>query len=149
MRHVLEREQLVRRPRSQVFAFFADAANLEALTPPFLRFQILTTRPITMQAGTLIDYRIRLFGLGLRWQTLIESFEPEDRFVDIQLRGPYRCWRHEHEFLTVPEGTLIKDRVTYEMPLGWLGEIGRALLVNRALDKIFDFRRQAIARLDR
>ena len=149
MGHVLEREQLVRRTRSEVFAFFADAANLEALTPPFLRFQIVTPRPITMQTGTLIEYKIRLFGVSLRWQTLIESFEPECRFVDIQLRGPYRSWRHEHEFVTVPEGTLIKDRVTYEMPLGWLGEMGRTLLVKRTLDKIFDFRRQAIAHLEK
>jgi len=149
MGHVLERKQLVRRPRSEVFAFFADAANLEALTPPFLGFQTLTPPPISMHAGTLIEYKIRLFGVGLRWQTLIESFEPDHRFVDVQLRGPYRSWRHEHEFVTVSEGTLIKDRVTYEMPLGWLGEIGLVLLVNRTLDKIFEFRRHAIARLEK
>ncbi len=147
MGHILEREQLIHRPLAQVFAFFANAANLEALTPPFLHFHILTPLPIEMSAGTLIDYEIRLLGLGLQWQTLIESFEPDHRFVDVQKRGPYRSWRHEHDFVAVPEGTLVRDRVTYEMPLGIVGEIGRALVVNRTLDKIFDFRRQAMARM--
>lgn len=143
--HVLQREQLVRRPIAEVFAFFADAHNLEALTPPFLRFRILTQPPIAMRAGTRIDYQIRLVGIPLRWETLIESFEPGRRFVDVQLSGPYKSWRHEHEFVEVPDGTLIKDRVTYEMPLGIVGELGRALMVRRTLDRIFDFRRQVVA----
>ena len=95
MRRVLEREQFVARPRSEVFAFFADAANLERLTPRSLHFEIGTTLPIDMRRGTLIDYRIALFGIRLRWRTLIEAFEPETRFVDVQLQGPYRVWRQD------------------------------------------------------
>jgi ligand-binding SRPBCC domain-containing protein len=147
VRHLLQREQLVRRPLADVFAFFADARNLEVLTPPFLRFRILTQPPIAMRAGTLIDYQIRLVGISMRWKTLIESFEPGHRFVDVQLSGPYKAWRHEHEFVAVPDGTLVKDRVMYEMPLGLVGELGRAVVVKRTLGRIFDYRSQAIAKV--
>ena len=144
MRHVLECEQVVSRPRSEVFAFFADAANLERLTPRSLRFKIKSALPIDMHAGTLIDYEIALFGIGFGWRTLIETFVPETQFVDVQLRGPYRHWRHSHEFLETPGGTLVRDRVEYEVPLGPLGELARILFVDRQLRTIFDFRREAI-----
>jgi ligand-binding SRPBCC domain-containing protein len=144
MKHLLEREQLVSRPRSEVFAFFSDAANLERLTPSSLRFEIKTALPVDMRAGTLIDYNIVLFGVSLQWRTLIETFEPGTRFVDVQLKGPYRQWRHTHEFIDAPGGTLVRDRVEYEMPLGALGDLVRALFVERQLASIFDFRRQTI-----
>jgi ligand-binding SRPBCC domain-containing protein len=144
--HILERTQLVPRPRGEVFAFFADAHNLEALTPPRLRFRILTPAPIDMRPGALIDYRLSLFGVPFRWRTLIEAFEPEVRFVDVQLAGPYRRWRHEHTFEEAPGGTLVRDRVEYALPLGPLGELARRVLVRRQLDAIFDHRREAIAR---
>jgi len=144
MRHVLEREQFVSRPRSEVFAFFSDAANLERLTPSSLRFEIKSTRPIDMRAGALIDYKISLFGIGLQWRTLIEVFEPETRFVDVQLKGPYRLWRHTHEFVDAPGGTIVRDHVEYEVPLGPLGDMVRALFVERQLASIFDFRRKTI-----
>ena len=144
MNHVLEREQLVPRPRSEVFAFFADAANLERLTPASLRFEIKSAVPIEMRAGALIDYEIALFGVKLRWRTLIEVFEPETRFVDVQLKGPYRRWRHTHEFVDAPGGTLVRDRVEYEMPFGPLGDLVRVLFVERQLASIFDFRRQRV-----
>ena len=143
-RHIFEREQFVPRPRTEVFGFFANAANLERLTPSALQFQIVTRLPIEMKIGTLIDYRLRLFGVPFRWRTLIEAFEPEDRFVDRQLRGPYRFWRHEHTFLDAPGGTLVKDRVEYEMPFGVLGAVARSMMVERTLDDIFDFRRQTV-----
>jgi ligand-binding SRPBCC domain-containing protein len=142
--HQLERSQLVPRPRREVFAFFADAGNLERLTPSFLSFQILTPAPIEMRPGTLIDYRLSLFGLAFRWRTRIEVFEPGVRFVDVQLRGPYRRWHHTHTFADAPGGTLIGDRVEYELPLGPLGEVARALLVGRQLDTIFEHRRAVI-----
>ncbi len=144
---VLERTQLVPRPREEVFAFFEDAANLERITPPALRFRIVTPEPIAMGQGTLIDYRLRLFGLPLRWRTLIERYEPPLRFVDLQLSGPYRLWRHLHEFEAVPGGTLMHDRVEYALPFGPLGRAAHAVAVRRTLAHIFDHRRDVIARL--
>ncbi len=147
MRHVLEREQFVPKPRSELFAFFANAANLEQLTPSSLRFKIKTPLPIEMRAGALIDYNISLFGIGLRWRSLIESFEPETRFVDVQLKGPYRWWRHTHEFSDAPGGTIVRDRVEYEVPFGLVGELARAVFVDRQLAAIFAFRRECIAKM--
>ncbi|HQY65548.1 MAG: SRPBCC family protein [Myxococcales bacterium] len=146
MRGVLERTQRIERPREEVFAFFEDASNLERLTPPFLRFAILTKPPVHMAEGTLIDYRIALFGVPLRWQTRIEQYTPPERFVDAQLRGPYRAWRHTHELTCDgPDATWMRDRVDYELPMGPLGTLAHALFVRRTLARIFDFRRDAIA----
>jgi ligand-binding SRPBCC domain-containing protein len=145
VKHVLEREQLIPYPRSKVFAFFSEAGNLERLTPPSLHFEILTPLPIAMHEGSLIEYRIALFFIPFGWQTIIESYEPEIRFVDRQLRGPYSFWHHTHEFEEVKGGTLMRDRVLYEVPLGPIGEVARALFVDRQLKAIFDFRQRAVA----
>lgn len=142
--HVLERKQVIPRRRSEVFAFFADARNLERLTPPFLRFQILTPGEVEVKPGTLIDYRLHLYGLPMKWRTEIERFEPEERFVDVQLKGPYALWRHTHEFRDVPGGTEVSDHVEYALPLGPLGSIAHALLVRRSLKRIFDFRQRVL-----
>jgi ligand-binding SRPBCC domain-containing protein len=147
VRHRLEREQLVRRPRSEVFAFFADAANLERLTPEALSFKIMTESPIEMRAGTIIEYELALFRIPFRWRSLIETFEPESRFVDVQLDGPYRHWRHTHEFTDAPGGTVVRDTVEYEVPFGPAGEVVRALFVARQLRAVFDFRRRTIERI--
>jgi ligand-binding SRPBCC domain-containing protein len=144
MRYVLTCEQVVPRPRSEVFAFFADAANLERLTPPALKFSILTPLPIAMRPGAIIDYRLSLFGVPFKWRTVIEVFEPESRFVDVQASGPYALWRHLHEFTEVPGGTLIRDHVDYELPFGPLGEAVHALFVRRQLEAIFAYRRRVI-----
>ena len=144
MKHHFEQEQLVRRSRSEVFAFFADAANLERITPDSLRFEIRSPQPIAMRTGATIHYQLSLFGLRFRWCTLIESFEPESGFVDVQTKGPYRSWRHTHTFSDAPGGTLVRDRVEYEVPLGPLGELANRLFVARQLRRIFDFRRTAI-----
>ena len=146
-RHLLDRTQHVPRPRSEVFAFFSDAHNLEAITPGFLRFRVATPGPIPMGPGTVIDYRLSLFGVPFGWRSLIEVYEPGERFVDVQVRGPYRTWRHLHEFADAPGGTLVRDRVEYELPLGPLGEAARALFVRRALERIFDHRARVIAAL--
>jgi ligand-binding SRPBCC domain-containing protein len=143
--HRLERVQLIPSPPSAVFAFFSDATNLERITPGFLHFRIVSPRPIRMAAGTLIDYELRLYGLPLRWRTRISSFEPESSFSDLQLRGPYRRWLHRHEFRGAPGGTEMRDVVEYELPLGALGRLAHAVLVRRALERIFDHRREAIA----
>ena len=145
MIHVLERDQLIPRERDDVFAFFSDAFNLEAITPAWLGFRVLTPRPIGMTAGTFIEYRLRLHGLRVDWLTRIEIWEPGRRFVDAQARGPYRLWRHTHLFEDHPEGTLVRDSVSYEIPLGPLGELARRLFVRRDLDRIFKYRRLAVA----
>lgn len=144
---LLERTQTIARPREEVFAFFADAHNLEAITPPWLHFGVRTPRPIAMDAGTLIAYRMRLHGLPVRWLTRIEEWEPDVRFVDRQLRGPYSLWHHTHTFEDVPAGTLMHDRVRYALPLGPLGDVAHNAFVGADLAKIFDFRRAAVAAL--
>lgn len=145
--HVLEREQLFPRERTEVFAFFGDAHNLEAITPPWLRFGVQTPRPIAMAPGTLIAYRMRLHGVPVRWLTRIDEWVPAERFVDRQLRGPYSLWHHTHTFEDTAGGTLMRDRVRYALPLGPLGELARRILVDRDLERIFDFRRAAVAAL--
>jgi hypothetical protein len=137
----------VERPLREVFAFFADAANLEAITPAFLRFRILTPLPIDMRAGARIEYALSLFGVPLRWQTRITEWEPDVRFVDEQESGPYSVWRHTHEFEADGGATIVKDIVEYREPLGPLGQVAHALFVTRALARIFDHRREAISRL--
>ncbi len=144
MKHVFEQEQLVRRTRREVFAFFADAANLERITPATLHFEIRSPQPIAMRAGTIIDYQLSLFGLNFHWRTLIESFDPESGFVDVQTKGPYRSWRHSHDFSDAPGGTVVRDRVEYEVPFGPVGEIVHRLFIARQIRRIFDFRRTAI-----
>jgi len=143
----LERVQLIRRPRDEVFAFFADAGNLEAITPDFLQFKILTPRPIEMRSGTLIDYRLKLAGIPFNWQTRIETFDPPYSFSDLQAKGPYRRWHHWHEFYDVPQGTIAVDRVEYELPWGPLGRLARWLFVERNLEQIFEHRRQRLREL--
>jgi hypothetical protein len=145
--HVLERSQLVPRPRAEVFAFFSDARNLEAITPDFLRFEILPPVPSEVRAGTLIDYRLSLFGVPLRWRTRIEEWEPGRRFVDLQLRGPYALWHHTHLFEDAEGGTRMTDRVRYRLPLGPLGEAAHPVFVRRTLERIFDHRRDRVAAL--
>ncbi|HEY1065408.1 MAG TPA: SRPBCC family protein [Pirellulales bacterium] len=142
--HRIESEQFVARPRDEVFPFFADAANLEALTPPFLGFQILTPAPIAMQAGALIDYRIRLHGVPITWRTEITVWEPPYRFVDEQRRGPYQLWRHEHLFEEVNGGTRIIDRVDYRVPGWFLAGLINRFYVQGDLQKIFAYRRTQI-----
>ncbi len=145
--HLLERETIVGAPLDDVFPFFADAKNLERLTPPELRFRIVGDAPTDVRAGTLIDYRLKLHGIPFQWQTLIESFEPGVAFVDLQLRGPYKLWRHTHRFEALGERTRMFDRVQYEVPFGPLGAIARALFVARQVEKIFDYRESAITTL--
>lgn len=140
--------QAVPRPIEEVFEFFADPCNLQRLTPAFLHFHFLREPPPRMQAGTRLDYRVRLYGVPLRWVTFIDEFESPYRFIDSQMRGPYTSWRHTHVFEAVSKNaTLIRDLIEYRMPLGLLGEIAHKLLVARILQRIFDFRTTEIRRL--
>jgi ligand-binding SRPBCC domain-containing protein len=144
--HRLERTQRIERPLPEVFAFFADAANLEAITPNFLRFRMVTRPPIEMRVGARIDYEISLLGVPMRWRTLITAWEPGVRFVDEQESGPYALWRHTHSFEAQGNATLMRDVVEYREPLGPLGGIAHALFVARTLERIFDFRQGATER---
>ena len=145
---VLSREQLVPGAPEEVFPFFADAANLEAITPPWLGFRVVSPRAAEMRVGTLIEYELRLHRVPVSWLTRIEEWEPGRRFVDVQLHGPYKLWHHTHEF--GPDGaggTLMRDSVRYALPLGPLGEAARRLFVARDLEAIFDYRRERVAEL--
>jgi ligand-binding SRPBCC domain-containing protein len=125
-----------------VFGFFSDANRLELLTPGWLKFQVLTPGPIRIGQGAVIDYRLRLHGIPIRWQSRISVWEPPVRFVDEQVRGPYTFWRHEHRFEEKQGGTLCHDRVEYGVPGG---RIVNALFVRPDLAKVFAFRQQQLA----
>jgi ligand-binding SRPBCC domain-containing protein len=142
---LLEREQWVPRPRDEVFAFFADAGNLERITPSWLGFRIRTPRPIAMRPGALIEYRIYWHGLPLRWLTEIEQWEPPCRFTDVQRRGPYTLWHHTHEFWPHEGGTQMRNRVRYALPLGFVGALMHRWFVRQDLEAIFAYR---AARID-
>lgn len=140
-RHRIEAQVLLPRPIAEVFAFFADAFNLDRLTPSYLRFHILTPPPIVMRPGAIIDYRLRIHGLPIRWRTCITVWDPPHRFVDEQVRGPYRLWHHEHLFKQTTEGTLCTDRVHYASPGGSL--IHRCF-VRPDVQRIFQYRSEKL-----
>ncbi len=133
-------------PRTDVFAFFADAANLERITPPFLRFEVRTPLPVIMRAGAVIDYRIGLRGIPMTWRSEITTWNPPHQFVDTQRRGPYREWVHTHTFEDLGGGTLIKDDVRYRLPgPPFPARLANAIFVQRELTAIFEFRHRALA----
>jgi ligand-binding SRPBCC domain-containing protein len=147
--HILRREQRLEAPPERVFAFFGDAANLEAITPAFLGFEVVTPGPIEMRVGTLIQYRLALHGLPLSWLTSIQAWEPGTRFVDVQVRGPYALWHHTHDFEPADGGaaTIMRDTVRYAIGFGALGALAHRAFVARDLARIFDHRATAVAAL--
>lgn len=144
--HLLNHAFTLPLARATVFPFFSNAENLESLTPRELHFKILTPTPIAMKTGAFIDYQIRLFGIPLGWKTEITLWNPPYEFIDTQLKGPYALWIHHHTFEERgPNATLLRDRVTYRLPLEPLGRLGLPL-VRRELERIFRFRQEAVAR---
>jgi len=137
-------QQIIQAPLAEVFRFFSDAANLERLTPPWLKFEVLTPAPIEMAPGALIDYRLRWRGVPLRWRTEIEIWEPTSRFLDRQIRGPYRLWRHEHLFEEHRGGTMVEDRIEYA---AFGGRLAHWLAVDRDVETIFAYRHKALESL--
>ncbi|MEM7784211.1 MAG: SRPBCC family protein [Planctomycetota bacterium] len=142
--YLLNAEMTVPLDRKQVFNFFADARELERITPQWLNFKILTPLPVTMKAGLLLDYKIKLHRIPIYWQTRICVWEPCSRFVDEQLKGPYKRWYHEHTFEDVAEGTLVRDRVHY-IPRG--GRLLHKWMVRPDLERIFRFRQDTLAEI--
>ena len=137
----LSAEQWLPKSLEEVFPFFADAYRLQDLTPPFLDFRVLTPRPVEMSPGTKIDYRLKLHGIPIRWKSEISEWQPPVRFVDRQLKGPYRLWHHLHTFEECDGGTLVRDLVDYAVPGG---RLIHWLVVRRDLVKIFEYRRQQL-----
>jgi ligand-binding SRPBCC domain-containing protein len=142
----LETAAILPQPVDQVFTFFADVENLGRITPPELDFQILTPTPIAISEGTIIDFRLRLFGVPFSWRTRIVQWQPKEQFVDEQVRGPYRSWRHLHTFVRCQDGTQMTDRVEYRLPFRSAGYVALPL-VRRQLDRIFRYRATMIRRL--
>ncbi len=138
--HELLLEQWVPRPIDEVFGFFSDAKNLELLTPPHLKFKVLSSSTDPLQAGTLIDYKLQLHGIPFRWQSLIGEWNPSTHFSDTQMRGPYKKWHHTHTFIEQDGGTLIRDHALYQLPLGVPGDTVAYYFVKKDLEKIFSYR---------
>jgi ligand-binding SRPBCC domain-containing protein len=132
--------QWLPRPREEVFAFFADAANLDAITPGWLRFRTVTPAPIVMGENVLIEHRLRLYGIPIRWQSRINVWEPPLRFVDEQVSGPYRLWVHEHTFQAQDGGTMVRDQVRYAVLFDFIVN----WFVRRDVERIFALRRKML-----
>ncbi len=145
--YVFRAEQFVPRPLEEVFEFFSKAENLELLTPQWLNFRILSVAPTAVQKGTLIRYSLRYRIFPIRWTTEIVEWDPPHRFVDVELKGPYKLWHHEHRFIADANGTRISDEVKYELPFGIFGSIAHALKVRRDVETIFAYRTQTVERL--
>ncbi len=145
--HILKRSLILDLPRKEVFDFFADASNLERITPAELKFHITTPQPINIRQGTLIDYQLKLRGLPLKWKTIISVWNPPFEFVDEALKSPYKQWIHRHTFTELEKNkTLIEDEVKYRLPFEPFGDAAH-FFVRRELNYIFDFRQKAVAEI--
>ena len=148
--YTLRREQWVASPLQRIFPFFAQPENLALITPPSLRFRLLTPRPVDMEKGRIIDYTIRVMGLPVRWRTLITGYEPPRCFVDEQISGPYSFWHHTHRFEPRDGGTLLYDEVHYVLPLALIAPVRGlvyTLYVRPSMEQIFDYRKQVFTLL--
>ena len=139
-----EASELVAADPQQVFRFFSDASNLAALTPPGMAFAMLTPRPHVMRRGTILEYKLKVRGVGVRWKSLITAWRQDVGFTDVQLRGPFQLWRHRHAFVARERGVLVNDQVEYSLPLAPLSDLALPL-VRRDLEEIFRYRKQRTA----
>ena len=144
MVYSIDTEVWVPRGIDEVFAFFSDAFNLEALTPPRVHFHVVTPRPIVLKAGALIQYKLRVNGMPIRWTTRIETWNPPYEFSDTQLSGPYKLWLHTHKFSEADGGTKMTDHVDYQLPFGPIGDVVHKLWVRRDVESIFTYREKVI-----
>ncbi len=145
--HILTRKLTLDLPREQVFEFFANARNLERITPSQLNFHIVTPQPIKLQKGTLIDYKLKLRGLSLKWRTEITEWNPPFSFTDEALKSPYKQWIHRHVFTEIAANkTLIEDEVKYRLPFAPFGDMAH-FFVRQELNHIFDFRQKTVTEI--
>jgi ligand-binding SRPBCC domain-containing protein len=144
--YLLEREQWLPRPLDEIFQFFSRPENLQALTPPWVDFRIVEAPP-ELAAGSLIRYRLRWHGMPIRWTTEITGWNPPHGFVDRELSGPYALWNHEHFFVAQNGGTTMRDRVSYALPFGPIGRLAHRIVVQRDVERLFDFRAESMRRL--
>ncbi len=145
MQYELTDHFIVKTGEKETWDFFSTAENLPAITPPWLTFKITTPAPVNIEAEALLDYTITWCGLPMRWRTRIIEWAPPHMFIDLQLKGPYTLWHHQHTFTPCPEGTICTDRVIYQLPMGWLAWPVQRWIVRRQLLEIFQFRRKVIA----
>jgi ligand-binding SRPBCC domain-containing protein len=141
--HEFRSELLLPRPIEEVFAFFSDPANLDSITPSWLNLRTITPAPIAMSIGAVLDYRLRIRGFPIRWRSKITAWEPPHRFVDEQIRGPYRLWIHEHNFESHNEGTLVRDHVRYAVHFD---RLLHKLVVRPDVERIFAYRTECLLR---
>lgn len=137
-------EQWIPRTRSEIFPYFESAENLEEITPSWLNFKVLEQSTDRMQPGTEIRYKLSLRGMPLRWTSKIETWKPDECFSDEQIRGPYARWHHLHEFESLGKGTLLRDRITFKLPMGWLGRLTAGFYVRGDIERIFAYRQKVI-----
>lgn len=145
--HIFEQSQWIKKPIQEVFEFFSSEENLEKITPPWLGFHVVGKSTPKIQQGTLIDYKLKISGVPVKWQTLIEEWEPGRKFVDTQLKGPYKKWHHTHTFKEVNGGTQMGDRVIYALPFGLIGDFTASWKVRRQVRDIFNYRTKVIEQL--
>lgn len=146
-KYILETETILDMPLDEVFPFFADAHNLNRVTPPWLDFEIISDRDMGMNVGTQVQYRLKLHGIPVRWRSEITEWDPPNKFTDTQIQGPYRLWVHEHIFRPDADKTIMRDRVTYSVP-GWIfAPLIHSVFVKRDLDRIFSYREKIFKRI--
>lgn len=140
--HIFISELWINKPKEELFEFFSNASNLNLVTPKWLSFEILTPTPIFIKRGTIIDYRLKLHKFPIKWKTKITNWEPPFRFVDSQIKGPYKTWIHEHKFVDQKNGTLMIDTVEYKAPGRIFEPLINFLFVRRDVKRIFQYREQ-------